>query len=344
MPPSGWYDDPEQPWTWRYWDGATWTDHRAPMWVAPARDPRSFSTWFDRSVAAAKPAFRRVGVLLLAVWVVFGVAGWLLVVSVFDGDRGRELRRLLDIEQNTFGGTTVTAELTDAEAERAWELVQDIFWSALPWMIFGGLIFVVLSAWSLAVAVRAVETSRADGSDAAVAADPIESLASIAGAAVRRAPAVIGSGIVVFAAFAAVWTIAWLPLVVVAVAGGEAAAIVLTVLFVVLLLAVATAWLWVRLSLAAVIAAAGGHGIGLTRSWALTNGSFWYAAGRVLITALIVGVANGVINSATGFAEFLGFGTYLAIVFLLQAVTMAAASIITAAGHLVAIDQLADRP
>jgi hypothetical protein len=283
----------------------------------------------------------------LAVWVVFGVAGWLLVVAVFDGDRGRELRRLLDIEQNTFGGTTVTTELTDAEAERAWELVQEIFWSALPWMILVGLTFVVLAAWSLAVAVQAVKTDRADGSDpvvvATVATAPVESLASIAGAAVRRAPAVIGSGIVVFAAFAVVWTVAWLPLVLVAVAGGEAAAIVLTVLFVVLLLAVATAWLWVRLSLAAVIAAAGGHGIGLTRSWALTSSNFWYAAGRVLITALIVGVANGVINSATGFAQFLGFGTYLAIVFLLQAVTMAAASIITAAGHLVAIDQLADR-
>ncbi len=80
MPPSGWYDDPEQPWTWRYWDGARWTDHRSPMWVPPARDPLSFSSWFERSVDAAKVAIRRVGVLLVGVWLLFGIAGWWLVV------------------------------------------------------------------------------------------------------------------------------------------------------------------------------------------------------------------------------------------------------------------------
>ncbi len=29
-PPPGWYPDPEMAATQRYWDGATWTDHRAP--------------------------------------------------------------------------------------------------------------------------------------------------------------------------------------------------------------------------------------------------------------------------------------------------------------------------
>ncbi|MEM9204210.1 MAG: DUF2510 domain-containing protein [Actinomycetota bacterium] len=29
-PEPGWYDDPEQPGQFRYWDGETWTAHRAP--------------------------------------------------------------------------------------------------------------------------------------------------------------------------------------------------------------------------------------------------------------------------------------------------------------------------
>ncbi|HUV17709.1 MAG TPA: DUF2510 domain-containing protein [Ilumatobacteraceae bacterium] len=338
MPPSGWYDDPEHPWTWRYWDGARWSDHRAPMWVPPARDPSSFSSWFERSVAAVKVAVRRVGVLLVGVWLLFGIAGWWSVVSSFDSDRGRELRRLLDIEGSLFGGSTVT--LTDAEADRAWELVQDIFWSALPWIVLLGVGFVLLAAWSVALVVRAVQPHLADP---ATGGTPAEPLGAFVGAAVRRVPAVVGSGIVVFLVFAGVWIVAWLPVVFVALIGGGGAAIVLTVVFVLLLVVVAMAWLWVRLALASVIAAAGGVGIGVKRSWELTHGQFWYAAGRLIITGLIAGAAGGVINSVTGFGSFLGFVAYVSILFALQAVAFAVSIVVTVSGNLVTIGQLDDR-
>jgi hypothetical protein len=340
MPASGWYDDPEQPWTWRYWDGARWTDHRAPMWVPPARDPLSFSSWFERFVAAAKVAVRRVGVLLVGVWLVFGIAGSWLAAAAFGSDRGRELRRLLDVDRRAFGGWSLTTELTDAEADRAWELVQDIFWSALPWMVLLGVGFVALAAWSVALVARAVQPDGAESPTGGSHADP---LGKLTGAAVRRVPAVVGSGIVVFLVFAGVWVAAWLPIVLVALIGGGGAAILLTVVFVALLVVVAMVWLWVRLALATVIAAEGGQGIGVARAWELTHGQFWYAAGRLIIIGLIAGAAGGVVNSVTGVGQFLGFVAYLAILSVLQAAAFAVSLAVSVCGHLVTIEQLVDR-
>ena len=340
MPPSGWYDDPDQPWTWRYWDGVRWTDHRAPMWVPPARDPSSFSSWFERSIAVAKVAVRRVGVLIVGMWLLFGIAGWWLAVATFDSDAGRELRRLLDFEQTSVVGPTLTAELTDAEAERAWELVQDIFWSALPWIVLLAACSVVLAAWSVALVVRAVHPVTIDEASGGVGAEP---LLSLVGASLRRVPAVLASGIVVFLVFAGVWVVASLPVLLVAVLGGSGAAIVLTAVFVVLLVVIATACLWVRLTSASVIAAMGGRGIGVVRSWELTRDQFWYAAGRLIITGLVAGAAAGVINSVTSFGQFLGFAAYVAILAVLQAVALAVSVVVTVAGQLVTIDQLGDR-
>ena len=38
---AGWYPDPDQPGTLRYWDGAGWTDQRAPLPVPQPLSPRS---------------------------------------------------------------------------------------------------------------------------------------------------------------------------------------------------------------------------------------------------------------------------------------------------------------
>ena len=208
----------------------------------------------------------------------------------------------------------------------------------LPWLVVLAVAYVVVSAWSIALAARVVQPRLVESPIGEGRAD--ERLAAAVGAAVRRVPAVIGSGITVLLVFVGVWIVAWLPVVLVAVAGGSGAAIVLTVVFVVILLLVAMAWLWVRLSLAPVIAAVGGCGIGVKRGWGLTRGRFWYVAGRLLITGLIAGVASGVVNSLTAFGQFLGFTVYFAIAFMLQSVAIAASVVITVSGHLVTIDQV----
>jgi hypothetical protein len=339
MPPPGWYEDPEQPWTWRYFDGAYWTEHRAPMWVPPVRDPTSLSVWFERSVAAGKVAARRVGLLLVVLWLVIGAVGWWLVVSSFDSARGRELRRLFGSDENPFVPAG-SPGLTDAEAERAWELIQDLFWSALPWIVLLALAGVVASAWSVALVAQAVQHRTGDSTGVAQPA-----IGSVIAAAIRRVPAVVASGIVLVAVHAAAWALGALGLLVVALAGGGTAAIALTAIFIVPPLVGVTVWLWGRLTLAAVIAAAGGHGIGVRRSWDVTQGRFWFVVARLLMAGLIAGVAGGVANAASGFGQFVGFAVFVAIVFLSHALSAAASVVVTTCGHLAALDQLAiDRP
>jgi hypothetical protein len=313
MPPPGWYDDPGQPWTWRYWDGAYWTENRAPMWVPPGSDPMSLSVWFEQSVAAGKIAVRRVGAVLVALWLVLGAAGWWLVVASLDSARGRELRRLLEIDRTTGNpiGPSATADMTDAEVDRAWELTQDIFWSALPWLVLLTVAFIVASAWSIALVVQVVQSQPADSPGAD---QPAVGLGSVITGAIRRVPAVLGAGIVVVVAYTAALAVATMPVLVVALAGGGAAAIGLTAIFVVPLLLVVTVWLWGRLTLTSAIAAAGGHGIGVRRSWDITQERFWFVVGRLLVTAMIAGVAGAAVNAVTGFGQFLGFNVFLAIV------------------------------
>ena len=332
MPPSGWYDDPDQPWTWRYFDGAHWTEHRSPMWVPPVRDPTSLAVWFDTAVDAVKRSTRRVGVLLGVVWLSLGALGWWLAIASFDDRRGRELRRLLDIDQSTLAptGSQTTNELTTAEAERAWELFQDIFWDALPYLTALTVVLVVLSAWSVALVARA-------------ALDSSERLGQVAIAAVRRVPAVIVSGLIVFGLFVATWAVASIPVVLVVAADGGGAAIVLTVVFVVLAVVVVTGLLWGRLTLASVIAARGGHRLGVGRSWNSTHGRFWFVVGRLLITGLIAGALSGLVSIVNTFGQLLGFSVYLAMVILLQALVAAVAIVITVCGHVAIIDQLDDR-
>ncbi len=342
MPPSGWYEDPDRTWTWRYWDGARWTDHRTPLWVPPVRDPQSLSAWFERSIAAVKLAVRRVGVLLVVVWLLLGALGWGLVVATLDSNRGRELRRLLDIEQTVFGpgGSSSSNELTSAEADRAWELLRELFWSALPWMVVLGLVVLLASAWSVALVARAVQ----DHVDGGVhpGNQTRDERGTIVFDALRRIPAVFAAGFVVFLVFVGVWLLAALPVLLVAAAGGGGAAIVLTAVFAVVAVALVTFWLWGRLALVPVVAAAGGHGLGVRRSWSLTRERFWFVVVRLILAALIGGVASGAANFFNTFGQFFDFAIYLAVVFVLQAVAIAVSTIIAVCAHLVALDQAAD--
>ena len=142
MPDTGWYPDPEQAWTWRWWDGSCWTDRRAPQtgW-SPHRDPHSFSAWFEDSFAAIKAVTRRGGWLIALVWSATTALIGVFVVAVFSSAQGREIRELLDFDR-TFGSSD-TVLLTDVELDRVGELARDVLIGAVPWMIALGIVIVV---------------------------------------------------------------------------------------------------------------------------------------------------------------------------------------------------------
>lgn len=66
--PAGWYDDPEQPGQQRYWDGAAWTEQRAPGAAAAAA-----ATTPTPGTPAAKRTKK-------ALWVVLAVIGGFVLV------------------------------------------------------------------------------------------------------------------------------------------------------------------------------------------------------------------------------------------------------------------------
>ena len=69
--PAGWYPDPQMAGTQRYWDGARWTEHRAPM---PARQASGTSTG------------KIVGAILLSVLILVVVGGFAFAVVTADDE------------------------------------------------------------------------------------------------------------------------------------------------------------------------------------------------------------------------------------------------------------------
>lgn len=57
--PAGWYADPQDPTQYRYWDGAAWTEHRAPRTQAP--QPASPQATPQATQPASQPASQQPG-------------------------------------------------------------------------------------------------------------------------------------------------------------------------------------------------------------------------------------------------------------------------------------------
>lgn len=333
MPPADWYPDPEQPWSWRWWDGLRWTDMTAPMAAEqPGRDPHSVSAWFDDSVAAVKAVVVRVGLLVLVVvGLTTGLFG-VFAVAVFTSGRGREIRSLLQFD-DLFGGSATTVELTDAEWDRVRDLAGDIAVSAVPWLVALGVIAVIAGAWALAICARVAhrvpsgavgDVSRLDDS-----AD-----------ALRRVPAVIAAFVALAAIGLSVLAVAFLPLVATLALDAGGAAVAVAAVFGALAAIVVLAWLLGRLALTVVLAAIGGWGLGLRRSWELTDGHYWATVGRLLLASLVAGAVSVPFSLFNSFGLSFGFVTWLVVLVVAQTVSNVANTVIAAPAQVVLVHHL----
>lgn len=96
--PPGWYPHPSMAGTQRYWDGARWTDHVAPMaptappqpaWMVDAKTTANLELWGWLGAFLFSPVGVVIGIMLLARpgknmggWILGVSAGWIMLVLV----------------------------------------------------------------------------------------------------------------------------------------------------------------------------------------------------------------------------------------------------------------------
>lgn len=335
MPVAGWYPDPGQPVTWRYWDGVHWTDHVAPMLVRAPRDPYSFGAWFEETTALVKATLRRVGVVVLIAHLVAYAAVTAIAAAMLSRRTGDRLEALVDQLESMFEQAD---DITDAQWERAGDLFGDVIGSIVLIVSMAVLIVGIVTLWTTALAARAaweaVDDQEGDGRRSVVHPP------SLAASATARFPVMLASALVLGAIGIASLTVPLVPLLVAIAADSGTAAIGITGTLGIVAVVVLTCWVAGRLSLSLALAARGGHGLGIASSWRLTEGHYWPVVGRLLIAGLfasVVALPFGFTNGAT----FL-FGTWVGVAVFLtgQALTSAASVLLVAPAQVMTIEHL----
>jgi hypothetical protein len=137
--------------------------------------------------------------------------------------------------------------------------------------------------------------------------------------------------------------VAFAPMLLAVGVGGGGGVVAVAAVFGFLAAFAATFWILVRLSLSIAIAAIGGHGIGLGRSWELTDGHFWGVIGRLAVASLIAGAATFPFSFFNTFGVAFGFSTWLTLVLLLQAASSVIATLVNIPAQVVLVEHLAEQ-
>lgn len=319
MPGAGWYPDPGQPTAWRYWDGAQWTQHVAPMQFRSPRDPYSFGAWFEATTALVKATLRRVGVLVAGVQVAAYALVGVLTAAVFSGPTGDRWGELIDHLEQVFDDGD---DITDAEWDRAGELFGDVAGSLILLGIVAVVVLGVVSLWTVALTARASWDESSDTSSAGHRS--VVQPRSLFAGAMARLPAVFASALIVGIIGTAALLVPVMPFLLSLAVGAGSATLGITATLGAIAAVVAVCWVSGRLSLSLVLAARGGDGLGIRRSWALTDGHYWQVVGRLLIAGLLASVITAPFGFLNGVPFVFGMWFGIAVLTFLQALSSAA--------------------
>ncbi len=272
--------------------------------------------------------------MVALVWVAATALIGVFVVAVYNSGRGRELRDLLQFDRRFGSGDTVV--LTDAELDRVGELLRDIAIGSIPWMIALAVVLVATWTWTAALSARVA---------ARVGPRTVDHVSRVDDAAdsVRRCPAVLASLLALAGISGGAILVAFAPMLVAIGLGGGGGAVAVAAVFGLLAAFTFTFLIYGRLSLAAALAAVGGHGIGVRRSWELTDGHFWGVVGRLVVAGLVAGVVTFPFSFVTSFGAALGFATWLVLVVFLQAASSVMTTLVSIPAQVVLVEHLTEQ-
>lgn len=271
LPPADWYTDPEDDRQYRYWDGESWTEHRAPRRLD--KKPRPTGELISDSVSMIRRHWR-VYAVVIAVTAVIAAAisevGLRIGVGALDGFLGGRLDEIAArLSSPDFDPTT------PEDREYLDSIRVDLNWEATGQAALGMLVTLFSSLLGLAAVARAA-------------------VADLVGRAPTAGDALRG-GLVRLGRVAGVWlqimaAIAAVPIVMAAIVVWSAGSYILFLLFIPMVVAAVVFFIVAIpvMGLAPVTAAVAPKTPSLRYTISLVRGVFWAAFGRLLVITLLV--------------------------------------------------------
>ncbi|MXY12382.1 MAG: DUF2510 domain-containing protein [Acidimicrobiaceae bacterium] len=285
LPPADWYTDPEDESQYRYWDGSSWTEHRAPRIIDTDAEAGDATVGLRSPTKLVADTFSLTGrrwrpcVAVALIYVLSQIAGVVLLLVAANNILMGELGAIFDrVSQPGF-------DASDPEHEAYFEsLAFDLAPINLVLALLG-----LLALWIASNLMQAAVTRIAlsDLHDRAVTtSDTLRQ-------AMRRVPRLMGVDLIVVAIFLL-----------------AAAAMVLTLIGAPLLLIplipafiAGAVYAIVVLPMAYAVASAGPRTWSLPYGARLVRGRFWATLGRLLLVVLVlfaVSLAVGIVSTLAG--------------------------------------------
>jgi len=284
LPPADWYTDPDDESQYRYWDGSSWTEHRAPRHTDPAEDPDTAPGGMRGPSRLVADTFSLTGrrwrsfVAVALIYIASQILALVLLILSANDILMGELGEIWDRV------TEPGVDLTQPEHEAYF---QSLEFDLAP-INFVPVLLGLLALWGASTLMQAAVTRIAlsDVSDRALTtSDALRQ-------ALGRVPRLMGVSLQIAAIFLAA--------VLATVLAGIGAPLLLLPLIPALI--VGGIYALVVMPLAYVVASAGPRRWSLPYGARLVRGRFWASLGRLLLIYLLLFAASLAVGLVLGLA------------------------------------------